>query len=752
MPKTIIIANRLPVKLSAEDGNYAFKATEGGLATGLGSVYKQGNNVWIGWPGNIVEEDQQEKIKEELKQENLLPVFLTQEEVNNFYEGFSNETLWPIFHYMPTYAKFEQACWQSYVEVNKKFSKAVLEILEPGDIVWIHDYQLLLLPSLIREAKHDASIGFFQHIPFPSYEIFRLIPWRRELINGIVGADLIGFHTYDDARHFLSTATHLTGYRSSSNVISTEERSVVVESFPMGIDNEKFESALQEISVKNNIESLQKVFSSSKLILSIDRLDYSKGILQRLAAFEHFLQKHPEYAEKVTLYMIVVPSRDTVPQYKELRDNIDMLVGNINGSYRTISWTPIQYFYKSFPFEMLVALYHMADICLVTPMRDGMNLVCKEYVAARIKENGVLILSEMAGAAKELVDSIIVNPNNVDDISNALWDALNMPLFEQERRMRQLRYIVQKFNINQWVKIFMERLKEVKEFQRSMEAKFVGYNTERLIIERYQNSAQRILFLDYDGTLVGFHVNISMAYPDEELYKILEDITADPSNKVVIISGRNYQTLQDWFGHMNIDMIAEHGAWYKKNSNPWEHVQGLNDQWKKDVLPVLNTYTDRTPGTFIEEKSYSLVWHYRKADEGLGELRATELTNNLRYLVADQGLQLLHGNKVIEIKSSEINKGKAVNMWMQENNPDMTIAIGDDYTDEDIFKALPENAITIKVGSHISAAKYYVNRHMEVRRLLKALISSTKQISTEERNPSEPTRPFNSEIDQQVNT
>ncbi|MCE3283258.1 MAG: Trehalose-6-phosphate synthase [Chitinophagaceae bacterium] len=347
MPKTIIVANRLPVKISVDGTRYSIRSSEGGLATGLGSIYKQGDNVWVGWPGDTIDENLREKIKTDLFKDNLYAVFLSQEEVNNFYEGFCNETLWPVFHYMSTYAKFDQACWQSYTSVNRKFAAAVLENYESGDTIWIHDYQLLLLPALIREARPDANIGFFQHIPFPSYEIFRLIPWRKELLAGMIGADLIGFHTYDDVRHFVSTVTHIAGYRNSSNLITAEDRTIVVESFPMGIDHGKFQNAIGDPRVKQHVESLQKVYASSKLVLSIDRLDYSKGILQRLQAFQCFLEQHPEYLEKVSLYMIVVPSRDNVPKYKQLRDRIDQLVGHINSRHRTMSWSPIQYFYKS---------------------------------------------------------------------------------------------------------------------------------------------------------------------------------------------------------------------------------------------------------------------------------------------------------------------------------------------------------------------------------------------------------------------
>ncbi|RZK61987.1 MAG: bifunctional alpha,alpha-trehalose-phosphate synthase (UDP-forming)/trehalose-phosphatase, partial [Pedobacter sp.] len=352
------------------------------------------------------------------------------------YEGFSNEVLWPVFHYLVTYAHYEQSYWDCYKLVNDKFAKSAMKVLNRRDKIWIQDYQLLLLPGILREKLPNSTIGFFQHIPFPSYEIFRLIPWREELLNGLIGADLIGFHTYDDVRHFISTATRLLPINSSSNVLNSNERQIVIEAFPMGIDFEKFSSLTTTEAVKQEIRDFRNGKDDMKIILSIDRLDYSKGILERLKALELLLLVHPEYIGKIELFMIVVPSRDTVPQYHELREQIDQFVGNLNARYRSMDWIPVNYFYRSFPIEVLSALYASADICLVTPMRDGMNLVSKEYVASRNEEDGVLILSEMAGASKELTDALVVNPNNLGDIMEAIVTALKMPQEEQQTRMK----------------------------------------------------------------------------------------------------------------------------------------------------------------------------------------------------------------------------------------------------------------------------------------------------------------------------
>lgn len=725
MSKTIIVSNRLPVKLVENNGEVSFVPSEGGLATGLGSIYEQSGNVWVGWPGmEVNDETDKQRITNELDIKNLKPVFLTQDEINQYYEGFSNEVLWPVFHYMPTYARYNKSYWDSYVSVNQKFRDIILDVAEPGDTIWVHDYQLLLLPGMVRNVLPDITIGFFQHIPFPSYELFRAIPWRLEILEGILGADLIGFHTFDDARHLVqSTRRLMSSVISSSNEINYNDRSIVVDSFPMGIDSDRFSSLVQSETVQQQVSTLDKMFREIKMILSIDRLDYSKGILQRLQAFEMLLQNNPDYMGKIGLYMIVVPSRDNVPQYKELRDEIDKFVGSINARYRTMEWQPVHYFYRAFPMEELTALYAKAHICLVTPMRDGMNLVCKEFVASRKNDDGVLILSEMAGASKELVDALIVNPNNIEAMCGAIIEALNMPVYEQARRMKMMKAIVMKFNISHWVKLFMNRLAEVKQMQQSRYAKRINSSTRYAIKRKYATTNRRIIFLDYDGTLVGFKTNIDLAAPDEELYQLLKQLSSDQANQLVLVSGRAPSFLDKWFGDLDVDIISEHGAWTKTRHSNWVSVPGLSSGWKKDFYQVLESFTDRTPGAFIEEKDFSLVWHYRKVEESLGELRTNELMNTLRYLVEDKGLQLLPGNKVVEIKNVEINKGKAVVNFIQDTKYDFIMAIGDDHTDEDIFKALPPDAVTIKVGSQVSAASFYTGNYIDVRNFLKELTS-----------------------------
>ncbi|MXV50955.1 bifunctional alpha,alpha-trehalose-phosphate synthase (UDP-forming)/trehalose-phosphatase [Pedobacter sp. HMF7647] len=721
MGKTIIVSNRLPVKLTSDGDNYQLTPSEGGLATALNSIFTSGENLWIGWPGMELPDNARPEITEKLRNLSLKPIYLSQDEINLFYEGFSNEILWPVFHYASSYARYKEEYWESYRQVNQKFCDAILEVAEPEDTIWIHDYQLLLLPDMVRRQLPQSTIGFFQHIPFPSYEVFRLIPWRDQLLEGMIGSDLIGFHTFEDARHFISSCNHILPVQNSANVITVNNRQVTVEVFPLGVDFDRFNQLVQSPDVIKKASELKHTFNDAHIILTIDRLDYSKGIVQRLQAFDLFLELHPEYAEKINLYMIVVPSRDNVQQYRDLKNEIDQLVGNINAKRRTMQWHPIQYFYQSFDIETLSALYSTADVCLVTPMRDGMNLVSKEYVASRVNNTGVLILSEMAGASKELVDAIIVNPNNIGEVSRAIEQAITMTEDEQMRRMEQMRGVTSKFNVKHWVKIFFEKLTEVKANQASMLAKYAGKNIVNQLNADYRQASSRALFLDYDGTLVGFNADIQKAAPDDELYAILTGLASDVRNKVVLISGRDHKTLENWFGHLQIDMIAEHGAWQKYNYETWVKLPTLYDSWKSDLYPVLEIFTDRTPGSFIEEKSYSLVWHYRKVEKELGELRANELMNSLRLFAADKGLQMLPGNKIIEIKNAEVNKGRAALNWISEDAYDFMLALGDDHTDEDIFKELPASSYTIRIGGNISAARFYLSDFRESRALLKVL-------------------------------
>ena len=725
MGKTIIISNRLPVKIEQENNELVYKASEGGLATGLNSVFKQGNNLWVGWPGLAIEKSQEKEVHSNLIKQHMKPVFLSSEEIEDFYEGFSNETLWPNFHYFNQYTVYKEELWLAYQRVNQKFAEIVSEELEDDDTVWIHDYQLLLLPQLIRAISPNATIGFFLHIPFPSYESFRLLPWRRELLNGMLGADFLGFHTYDDMRHFLSSVNRLAGLGNSNGTIKVKNRLIKADALPMGIDYEKYAASAQDPETLAREARYRESIGTVKLILSIDRLDYSKGIPQRLRAFELFLSKYPDFKEKVSLFMVVVPSRDSVSKYKQLKEEIDLLVGRINGQFSKLNWTPIHYFYRSFPLPALSAFYRISDVALVSPMRDGMNLVCKEYVASRLDKKGVLILSEMAGASKELSDAIIVNPNDIHQLVEAMHKALTMPEALQIESMTSMQKSLKRYNIHAWVKLFMDELANVKKEQSHLKTRLIDNQLSEEIKHAYKQSKERLIFLDYDGTLVGFNENPDDSKPDQELIEILERLTKDKNNHIVIISGRGRQFLEEWMKPYSLDIVAEHGVWIKRMGKPFKTFIKINASWKKETMSLLERYVNRTPGSFVEEKDYSLVWHYRKVETGLGEVRTRELTSHLKYMTANENLEVLEGDMIVEIKNSEINKGKAAQKLMEiYPEADFLLALGDDFTDEDTFKAMPEEAYTIKVGTSASEAKFSVNSYKEVRKLLNEIIKS----------------------------
>lgn len=734
MSKTIIVSNRLPLQIKLLSNRLEVKPSVGGLATGMKSVHEDGNGIWIGWSGLTQEELNEstaERVEDTLKKVKCARVPLSQQEIDDFYLGFSSKTLWPLFHYFIEYTEFEKDQWNTYREVNQKFANVVLEHIEDGDNVWVHDYQLLLLPKMIKDKKPNTTIGFFLHIPFPSYEIFRIFPWREELLEGMLGSDLIGFHTYDYERHFLSSIKRILRLDVHFNEISYLDRTVKADSFPMGIDYKKFhEAALKHVNLPNNKRSeLRKRLDDhmqsrleAKLILSIDRMDYTKGIPNRIRAFEYFLDRYPEYKEKVRLVMLAVPSRSNVPQYQKLKRETDELVGRINGKFATVSWTPIWYFYRSMPFENLIDLYTSSHIAFVTPLRDGMNLVAKEYVATRINQDGVLILSEMAGAANEMDEAILINPNNFEEIATALKKALEMPLEEQNKTMKILQKRLMRYSIEKWAEEFMKSLNDTKNQDKNIAAKKMDKTNQNLMLDTYRKAKKRLLFLDYDGTLTSFKNNPQDAKPDAELITLLDQLNKKQNTEVVIVSGRDRETFQHWFQNKSYNLITDHGVWLKAENDDWTMLERLKTDWMENILPILDSFVDRTPGTFIEKKKYSLAWHYRKADPELAQKRAMELNTVLTSLTSNHDLKILKGNKVMEVKSSSVNKGRATSRWLTRDSYDFILAMGDDWTDEYMFDELPKKAYTIKVGAKKTKARFYVKDTKNVRELLSRFV------------------------------
>ncbi|MDP4150091.1 MAG: bifunctional alpha,alpha-trehalose-phosphate synthase (UDP-forming)/trehalose-phosphatase [Bacteroidota bacterium] len=667
----------------------------------------------------------------------VIPLFVDKELYDGYYNGFSNSVLWPLFHYFASLASYEARFYSSYVQVNQLFAEKIVPILQPDDVVWIHDYQLMLLPQMLRAQRPDASIGFFLHIPFPSYEIFRLLPaeWKTGLLKGLMGADLIGFHTYDYVQHFLQSVKMLMGVENYFHTLQYQDRLIRIDLFPIGIDYNKFHDASTDPAVLDMRNRIRTNFEDKKIIFSVDRMDYTKGLMQRLDGFEYFLERYPEWREKMVFILNIVPSRSEIPAYSERKKTIEEKIGMVNGRFSTISWQPVIYRYNHLPFTELVALYQAADVALITPLRDGMNLVAKEYVASCAAGRGVLILSELAGAASELSEAILVNPTDVGDIASAITRALAMPLYEQRTRLVPMQRRLKEYDVTRWVNDFLEQLAQVKQDQQKQKVKFLDDRVADEIRRHYQNTRNRCFLLDYDGTLVPFTRLPSEASPDNGVRELLRDLSADPRNHVVVISGRDLTSLEGWLGMLPLTLVAEHGASIKMRNSTWQQLVSVSDLWKEQILPVMRLFVARCAGSFVEEKTNAIAWHYRNTQSGLGFSRSRELLNTLSNLIQNTSLQLIDGNKVVEVRLSGFDKGATALKIVKESDPDFILCMGDDTTDEDMFKALEGEAYTIKVSNSPSAAQYTILSQQQVLPLLRLLTSSAPLTQKSYANP-----------------
>jgi len=755
--RLVIVSNRLPVTVNEHNGKLVFQESAGGLVSGINSYLeslkkspeKKWDYLWIGWPGLAVEQGGKargifakirsilsffvRKLKIGKKEDRLrsqilyqyksYPVFLSKTDIDEFYYGFCNNTIWPLFLYFPVYATYDEGQWNHYKRVNTIFCDAVLKVIKPGDVVWIHDYQLMLLPKLLRERKPDLAIGFFLHIPFPAFEVFRLMPkvWRRELLQGVLGSDLIGFHTHEYTQYFLQCVLRILGFEHSLGEMIAGGRRIKADTFPMGIDFDKFHDAVSSDRVESEKQKLRVIFKDNRVIFSVDRLDYTKGILNSLKGYARFLESNPVWHNRVVFVLVVIPSRTGVERYQQIKKEIDELVGNINGRFGNMSWMPLVYQYRAIYFEYLVALYSISDVALITPLRDGMNLVAKEYIASRLGEDGVLILSEMAGASKELGEAIIINPNDIAEISGSLLQALEMPKDEMRRRNEAMQKRLQRCNVIKWADEFLGSLVSIKEEQGKLCSRLLSRSSKTALFEAYGKANDRLLLLDYDGTLVPFKDYPQEAVPPAHLMKILQDLSSNTKNDMVIISGRDKRTLRDWFSTFPLGLAAEYGAWIKEREEDWKMLKSLTNNWKPHLYPILELYVDRLPGSFIEEKEYALVWHYRKADPEMASLRQKELVEELLQLTAGIDVQVVRGSKVVEIRSAGINKGNAALHWISKRAYDFILAVGDDWTDEEMFTVLPEGSFSFRVGITPSHARFSVQDHTEVQSLLAEL-------------------------------
>lgn len=732
MSRLIIISNRLPFSLNKSGEEVQIRQSSGGLVSALKGYFEQSSikgatfseKIWVGSCDFSENDWKDNKDKLQGTDFSIEPVFIAGDLYSDYYNGFSNSTIWPLFHYFPSLTAYEKHYFEAYYTVNKMFADTINNIVRPDDVIWVQDYQLMILPQMLRKKNPAAAIGFFLHIPFPSYEIFRLLPlmWKKKILDGLLGADLIGFHTYEYTRYFINSAQMVLGLDNYYNLLQYENRLVRADLFPIGIDFDKFKTASEDkeaIAFKND---LQQNFKDKKLIFSVDRLDYTKGLNDRLQGYENFLERYPEWREKVIFILNIIPSRDKIAAYNDRKKKIEEKVSEINGKYSTIQWQPLIYRYNHLPFQELCGLYLAADIALITPLRDGMNLVAKEYVASS-RQGGVLILSELTGAASELTEALLVNPTDTEQMADTINQALIMPLQEQQQRMHAMQKRLAAYNVVQWVNDFLDQLSKIKKEQEKMQVKLLDVHTIKKIKEDYNNAGKRCFLLDYDGTLAQLTKIPSEAVPSAELLKLLQELSADEKNEVVIISGRDKDTLQKWLGHLKLTFVAEHGAFIRYKDGEWESQTDVPSTWKEEIRPMLEAYVFRCPGAHLEEKQNTISWHYRNALRDLGFLRSRELLSNLSQLIVNSPLQVIDGNKVLEVRQTGMDKGTTALKVFNKSAPDFCLCIGDDTTDEDMFSALGSKAYTVKIGTGTTAARFNIASQTEVLPFLQQIIA-----------------------------
>lgn len=717
--RLVLVSNRLPVILQRQGGKLQAEMAAGGLATGLSRPHRETGGWWIGWPGRPSQNEQLDpEIDAALRQQRMIGVALTEAEHLSYYTRISNRCLWPLFHYFTDQVEYAEDDWETYRKVNRKFTDKVLEVAQDGDLVFVQDFHLMLVPEMLRRQRPGLRIGFFLHIPFPSSEIYRVLPRRGEVLRGLLGADMVAFHTLDYLRHFRSSLRRVLGLEVGPRIVPYEGREVQLMAQPLGIDAEEWRARGKQPKVREQFERLQQAAQGRRIILGVDRLDYTKGIPARLKGFAKLLENHPELADQVMMIQVAVPSRVEVEAYRHLKDEVDRLAGDINSRFGQPGFEPLHYQFRGVSPDALSALYQIADVALVTPLRDGLNLVAKEYVAARTRDDGVLILGEFTGAAWELGEALQINPFDIAGIAETLKQALDMSPTEQARRMAPMRRRVGQADVHLWADKCLDTIRKAHDLKPP--PLFQGELRSKLE-QSWRRAPRRLLFLDYDGTLRELTTLPSQAVPDEALLGLLHALGRLPATEVWVVSGRPPDLLDEWLGETPVGLIAEHGAFLRPagqtNFQPL-HPQTALD-WRQEVQEIFEKVASRVPGSLVEAKPFGLAWHYRAADPSHGVWQARDLTQHLEEVLGGQPVEVLSGNKVVEVRPAGIDKGSAVQHLLERVEAGtFVLAAGDDKTDEDLFRKLPPSALALLIGARPSAAPYRLPDPKALRHLL----------------------------------
>ncbi|MCD2442554.1 bifunctional alpha,alpha-trehalose-phosphate synthase (UDP-forming)/trehalose-phosphatase [Agromyces sp. SYSU K20354] len=714
----IVVSNRLPVDYQeGPDGETLWRSSPGGLVTALEPVMRAADGAWIGWTGVA----DREFDPFEHDGISIIPVPLAAQELEEYYEGFSNDTLWPLYHDVIAPPSFHREWWDAYVRVNRRFAEAAARAASPGAVVWVQDYQLQLVPKMLRESRPDLVIGFFNHIPFPAYGIYSQLPWRRQVLSGLLGADVIGFQRAADAGNFSRAVRRLFGYTTRGTLIEvptddSEVRRVVARHFPISIDAAGFEEIARRPAVQARAREIRASLGDPEIImLGVDRLDYTKGIRHRLKAFGELLRDDRLSVERATLVQVASPSRERVETYRQLRDEIELMVGRLNGDFSTLGHQAIAYLHHGYPREEMVALYLAADVMLVTALRDGMNLVAKEYVACRFDQDGVLVLSEFAGASDELRQAVLVNPHDIEGLKDAIVEAVEMPQRERTRRMRALRRRVSDNDVARWSATFLKTLTGAGIIAPGvpdvLESAVTGIaSTERLLVA-----------LDFDGTLAPLVDRPEDARATKRARAAIERLAATDDTRVAIVSGRALASLREVADPPAGALLSgSHGVELQLDGGvvTIDLRNGELDALER-LTRILDEVASGADGAWVEHKPAGRALHTRKvlAPE------ATELQRIARERIEREvsDLSVRTGKGVLEFAVRSTDKGEALTRLRQHAGASAVIYVGDDVTDEDAFAALESDDVGVKVGQGKSVAAYRLRSPEDVAILLEHL-------------------------------
>jgi trehalose 6-phosphate synthase/phosphatase len=735
----VIASNRLPIRLAISGDEVEVSRSSGGLAVALQAV--RGDARWVGWPGTVVPPELERRVSQRLAKDNLSPVLLSADEEEDFYGKVCNDTLWPLFHYFADRLRITPEAWQRYVEVNERFADTIVAHVEPQSRVWIHDFHLMLVPAMLRQREPRLSIGFFLHTPFPSSEVYRLLPAREQLLRGVLGADYVSFQIGDYARHFRSSCLRILGIDSEPDWLEIDARRVGIGVDPIGIDVEGFRTTLGDPETARLLAQFEQQYEGRRLVLGVERLDYTKGIPQKLQAFARFLEEDPARARTTTMIQVLVPSRLESPEYRAQRDEIELLIARINGRFGQPGSTPVEYIHRDISKPALVALYRRADVMMITALRDGMNLVAHEFVLCQSEPGlpsrwrGALLLSELAGAAQVLPGALLVNPWDVDGVVERLGTALGLTARERQRRLETMSKRVETLDTRRWAEGFLTRLgRYSRRDRRTKRPPTVDDAIQERIGRRFARARQRTVLLDYDGTLREFEIHPDLAQPTPEIRALLRSLAAVPDTDVHIISGRRRRHLEQWLGRLPIHLCAEHGYLARAPGGEWRTLLDLDLSWLRPIERLLRRVAADVPGAHVERKSCSVAWHYRQAEPEYGSWRARELLNDLHMHLAGAPAEILAGHQVVEVRALGVDKGVYVKSLFPDGKEatHFVLGLGDDRTDHDLLDALPSGSVAGHIGGLLPSRRKVDGRrediHIvgpgEVRAFLRGLVES----------------------------